>query len=83
MLLGFPKFLNRYLKIAAYFFIFNFIYEVTAVKLNQWSFPTRNQLIGMVDFMGAHFAVEELIFWMVLTAMSVVSFYEVFDDDLE
>lgn len=83
MLLKFPRFLNRYLNIAAYFFIFNIVYEITAVKLHQWSFPVENQLIGIVDFMGVRFAFEELIFWMILTAMSVVSFYEVFDDDLK
>lgn len=76
-----PKFWNRFLNIAVYFFIFNFIYEVTAVKLGQWSFPAEHQLIGIVQFMGARFAFEELLFWMMLTAMSVVAFYEVFDDD--
>lgn len=80
-LLKFPKFLNKFLNIAAYFFIFNFTYEVTAVKLGQWSFPAEHQLIGIVQFMGARFALEELLFWMMLTAMSVVAFYEVFDDD--
>lgn len=81
MLLKFPKFWNKFLNIAAYFFIFNFIYEVTAVKLNQWSFPVEHQLIGIVEFMGARFALEELLFWMILCAMSVVAFYEFFDDD--
>ncbi len=80
-LLKFPKFWNKFLNIAAYFFIFNFIYEVTAVKLGQWSFPAEHQLIGIVQFMGARFALEELLFWMILTAMSVVAFYEIFDDD--
>lgn len=80
-LLKFPKFWNRFLNIAVYFFIFNFIYEVTAVKLGQWSFPAEHQLVGIVQFMGARFAFEELLFWMMLTAMAVVAFYEVFDDD--
>ncbi len=83
MLLKFPNFWNKFLNLASYFFISNFIYEVTAVKLGQWSFPAEHQLIGIVQFMGARFAFEELVFWMILTAMSVVSFYEVFDDDMK
>jgi hypothetical protein len=81
MLLKFPKFWNKFLNMASFFFIFDFIYEVTAIKLGQWSFPDEHQLIGVIQFMGAHFAFEELLFWMILTAMSVVTFYEVFDDD--
>lgn len=81
MLVKFPRFWNKFLNIAVYFFLFNFVYEITAIKLGQWSFPAEDQLIGVVEFLGARFAFEELLFWMILTAVSVVSFYEFFDDD--
>ncbi len=81
MLLKFPKFWNRFLNMGVYFFIFDFIYELTAVKLGQWSFPAENQFIGIVDIMGIRFAFEEIFFWMILTAMAIVAFYEFFDDD--
>ncbi len=83
MLLKFPKFWNKFLNLTVYFFVFNFIYEITAIKLGQWSFPAEHQLIGIVQFMGARFAVEELFFWMILTAAAAVAFYEFFDDDRE
>jgi hypothetical protein len=81
ILLKFPKFWNKFLNIGVYFFISNFIYEITAVRLGHWSFPAEHQLIGMVQFMNVRFAFEDLLFWMILTAMAVVAFYEVFDDD--
>lgn len=79
--LKFPKLWNRLLNIAAYFFLFNLVYEFTAVRLGQWSFPAKDQLIGMVEIWGAQIAFEEFFFWIMLTAMAVVSFYELFDDD--
>lgn len=81
MLIKFPKFWHRFLSIAVYFFVFNFIYEVTAVKLGQWSFPAAKQLTKMTVFMGARFAFEELFFWALLAAMAVVAFFKFFDDD--
>lgn len=81
LLFKFPRFWNKLLNIGVYFLFFNFIYEFTAVRLGQWSFPAEHQLVGIVDFAGARFAFEELLFWMMFTAASVVSFYEFFDDD--
>jgi len=81
MLLKFPKFWSRFLNMGAYFFMFNFIYELTGVRLGQWSFPAENQFIGIVDIMGIRFAFEEIFFWMILLAMAIVAFYEFFDDD--
>lgn len=80
VLLKFPNLVTKFLKTGAYFFYLSFIYEITAVKLGQWTFPG-NSFIGWVTIFGANFPLEELLFWIILCAISVLSYYEFFDDD--
>lgn len=80
--LGFtqPKFIKNMALTAIYFFFFYFIAEIFAVKLNYWIYPGNNY-IGWVSVFGATFPFEELIFWMMFYAASLVSYYELFIDD--
>jgi len=55
------------------------IYELTAVKLEQWHFP--GQYIGWIDLFGLKFPFEELLFWMGLSSFVVLSIYEGFIDN--
>ncbi|MFA5176246.1 MAG: hypothetical protein WC413_03240 [Candidatus Nanoarchaeia archaeon] len=75
-----PNLYTKISKIIAYFFYFSFIYEITALKLGQWAFPSK-QFIGWINIFGINFPFEELFFWMILTAIAILSYYEFFDDD--
>tara|TARA_Y100000034_G_C6889775_1_gene409137 strand:- start:155 stop:931 length:777 start_codon:yes stop_codon:yes gene_type:complete len=80
ILLKFPVLISKFFKTTAYFFFLTFAYEVTALKLGWWSFPG-NEFIGWVTFLGTTFPFEELIFWIFLSAMAILSWFEFFDDD--
>lgn len=62
-----------------YFFYFHLIYEVTGLKLGWWSFPS-TEFIGIVNVLGVVFPLEELFFWIMLGGISVLSYFEIFDD---
>ncbi len=80
VLMFLPWLSGKLLKAAAYFAIFNLIYELTALRLNQWSFPGQ-QFIGQVTLLGQTFPFEELFFFILLGSMALLCYYEVFDDD--
>lgn len=75
-----PKLVEKFLPTAVYFFYVSFVYEVTALKLGWWTFPG-NEVLGWVTFLGERFPFEELFFWFVITAMTILSYYEFYDDD--
>ncbi len=67
-------------KTGAYFFYLSFIYEVTALTLGQWTFPAANQFIGFITIAGTQFPLEELLFWILLGSMAVISYYRLFGE---
>jgi hypothetical protein len=71
----FPKFL----KLGAYFSYVFILYELTAIALGQWYFPS-NQFIGWVQIFGQKFPFEEFISWILIGSMVCISWYEHFDD---
>lgn len=75
-----PKLIPKFFQTAAFFFYLSFVYEFTALKLDYWRFPS-NQFIGWVSLSDVKFPLEELIFWLFLFAMAILSVYEKFDDD--
>lgn len=48
--------------------------------LGQWTFPG-DQFIGWVNMLGVRFPFEELLFWFMLAAIGILSYYEFFDDN--
>jgi hypothetical protein len=74
-----PRFLNKVLRVSAFFFAVWFIAELVALKTGGWIFP--GKYIGMVEVFGLRFPFEELFFWMLWYAATVVSYYECFIDD--
>jgi len=78
-LFKYPRFISKFFETAAYFFYLTLLYEITALQLGWWSFPSE-QFIGWVSIGNIRFPLEELIFWMILCAMAVLSYYEYFDD---
>lgn len=79
-LCAYPKITQKMFLVAAYFFYFNFIYEITALKLGWWTFPGQ-EFIGYVQIFNVAFPLEELFFWFILFALSILSFYEYFDEN--
>ena len=79
-LLYFPKLLLKFLKTSFYFIYLSLLFELVAVYLNQWIFPGTN-FIGWVNVMGIRFPFEELVFWIILGAAWILTYYEFFDDD--
>ncbi len=77
-LIKYPRFIIKFIKTGAYFFYVTLLYEITALKLGWWVFPSTN-FIGWVSILGERFPIEEFIFWLLLFAMAVLSFYEYFD----
>ncbi|MCR4280256.1 MAG: hypothetical protein NUV82_02405 [Candidatus Komeilibacteria bacterium] len=75
-----PKLFNKFLKVGVYFFYSSFLYEITALHLNQWVFPGGG-IVGRFSLGQMWFPIEELFFWMILGAMGILSYYEFFDDD--
>ena len=80
VLFKFPNLIVKFSKMGAYFFYSSIIYEITALKLGLWDFPG-DQFIGWVSIFGTVFPFEELFFWIILGVLSVLSYYEFFDDD--
>lgn len=76
----FPRLLSKYVKTASYFFLLAVLFELTGLQLNQWTFPGQN-FIGWVELFGHRFPFEEFFFWFVMGAVSVLAYYEFFDDD--
>lgn len=74
-----PQFIRNMAETAAYFFFFYFIIELFAVNLKYWIYPGNNY-IGWVTFMNITFPFEELFFWMLFYAATLVSYYELFVD---
>lgn len=74
-----PRFLGKFLKLAAFFFVAWFVLEIVCLKNGGWIFP--GEYIGTVEIFGLKFPFEELFFWMMWYAAAVVSYYEAFIDD--
>jgi len=76
----FPKLIFKFVITGVYFFALGFIFELTGLKLNQWTFPGKN-FVGWVEILGYRFPFEEFFFWFVLFAAALLSYYEFFADD--
>jgi|GEM_PF-385334 len=79
-LLFFPKLLAKYVQVGAYFFLVSISFELTALALHHWTFPGTH-FIGWVQLFAFKFPFEEFFFWFLTGAISVLSYYEFFDDD--
>lgn len=75
-----PNLIKKMAITAIYFFFLYFIIELFAVSYGWWVFKGNNY-IGWITFFGIAFPFEELFFWMLFYAASIVSYYELFIDD--
>ena len=70
---------SKYIKVGSYFFVYYLIYEITGLQLGWWIFP--GKYLAWVSVLGVNFPLEELFFWIVLTSISILSYYEFFDEN--
>lgn len=77
---GHPNLATRFLKTAAYFFYLSLIFEITALQLGCWTFPS-TQFVGWIEISNIRFPLEEFIFWIILFSMAVLATYEKFDEE--
>jgi len=75
-----PSLVGKVVRVGAYFFYLTLVYELTALTLGWWSFPS-SQFIGWVAVAGLRFPFEEFFFWLVLFSTWIVSAYEFCIDD--
>jgi hypothetical protein len=78
-LFTFPKYVSKFMKTATYFVYIGLLHELTALQLNHWSFPGKN-FIGWVNIFGYKFPYEEFLFFVILFSVSVLTYFEFFDD---
>ena len=74
-----PKLIRKLLPSSFYFLFLNFIYEITAIKLGWWHFPS-SQYVGMFSIFNVQFPLEELFFYVIFLAVMVLATYDTFDD---
>lgn len=74
-----PLLLIKFVKISPFFFFLFLIFELTALKLNQWYFP--GEYIGTVTLFNLTFPFEEFFFWILMSSTVVLSYYELYVDD--
>jgi hypothetical protein len=74
-----PKFIKNMAETAIYFFFLYFVIEIIAVNFDYWIYPGNNY-VGWVTFLNITFPFEELFFWMMFYAATLVSYYELFVD---
>ncbi len=75
-----PNLLPKFLVTGSYFFFLTFVYEITALKLGWWTFPS-SQYLGWVSILGVSFPLEEFFFGFIFYSMVALTYYESFDDD--
>lgn len=75
----YPNFFSRFAKVGIYFFILGLLHELTALELHQWVFPGTN-FVGWVSIGQYRLPFEELFFYLILSAVSILCYFEYFDD---
>jgi len=74
-----PRLIPKIATMASFFFFVWLVAELVVVKNSGWIYP--GQYIGWVTLFDITFPIEELLFWMLFYAATIVAFYERFIDD--
>lgn len=78
--LSHPRLGLKFIRVGLYFAYVGILYELTALRLGQWFFPS-DKFLGWIVIVGLRFPIEELFAWILLGAAAILSWYEYFDDD--
>ncbi len=70
-----PEFIVKMGQMVPFFFFLYLITEMIAIKGSWWVYPGDNY-VGWISLAGLRFPFEELFFWMLFYAPTLVSYYE-------
>jgi len=76
----FPALLKKCFATVAYFSPLFLSFELSGLHANQWEF-NEGKFVGFVGISGLRFPIEELVFWIILGSVWILSYYEYFADD--
>ncbi len=72
-----PKLFSRYARVSVSLFFVFFILEIVGLSNNWWIFHGSDYM-GVVNFNGLIFPLEEIFFWMLLYPPTICAYYEEF-----
>lgn len=75
-----PWLAKKYLIIFGYFFFVSVCWELSALYIDQWQY-LGNHYVGWLQIFDFKLPLEEFIFFWVVYAVAILSWYEFFDDD--
>lgn len=78
--IAFPGHIQRILKTAPYFIYLGFLEEILGIQLGHWTFPG-TEYVGWITLLHYQFPLEEFVFWIMTLAISVLAYFEFFDDE--
>lgn len=81
ILLKYPDLRGKFFSAGIYFFYATLAYELVALHLKHWWFPTSGKFIGSISILNLSFPIEEGFLWVLVGSLSVMSWYELLDDD--
>lgn len=79
--LHYHKIRARLLHAGLYFSYATIIYEIVGLYLRYWWFPEQGQFLLRFNLFGFIIPLEEIVLWIILSSVSIISWYEFFDDD--
>ena len=59
--------------------LFALVYEIVGLYVGDWSY--QGQYLGVIQMFGTRFPLEEFILWILLGTMTIVCWYEEFEDN--
>jgi len=76
----FPALRKKCFATVAYFSPLFLFFELSGLYANQWEF-NEGKFVGLVGISRLRFPIEELVFWIILGSVWILSYYEYFADD--
>lgn len=77
----YPALRKKFFYAGLYFFYATIVYEMIGLYNHYWYFPDVGQFIGKTHLLGFPLPFEEIVLWITLGSIGVLSWYEFFDDD--
>jgi hypothetical protein len=70
-----PAFIGRFIRMIPFVFTLMFVYEITALRLGMWAFPSTEYLLSW-HVLAVQMPIEEVLAWMILFVPISVAFSE-------
>ncbi len=74
-----PKLASKFFWSGIYFFYLTIIYEIVAQIMKWWVFPNP-EVAGWVSIFRISFPVEELIFWIIISSLTIITAFEKYEE---